>query len=287
MDGNMGILIAIPLSSYKILNVDVSRLSTTATAVTLDTEQHQIVESIVDQTSPDHSFTRDSLDEEWSAACSRKNSMITVELECKASGVPFVVGTYHMPCMFVRPRVMTIHCSLAAQQLQRLAKDKPYILAGDFNITPNSMMYRLLTEQLHHSDLLKMPCRVLSEEAVKEGQHDNSGTTETHSGPASDLVNSTNNLKPQRTFWAPVLEPMRSAYVLANGIEPDFTNHAKMKQNNLFTDTLDYIFVSKHWKISNVTPLPHRNDLPGPLPTEHEPSDHLMIAAHLEIHGDS
>ena len=91
----------------------------------------------------------------------------------------FWVGTYHMPCAYWAPRIMTVHVSLALQNIQRLAagshgkegenegrdskltKSKsaastgatkrsaaagtPYILAGDFNIQPGVPAYTLAT----------------------------------------------------------------------------------------------------------------------------------------------
>jgi hypothetical protein len=40
---------------------------------------------------------------------------------------------------------------------------------------------------------------------------------------------------------------MRSAYVVFNGSEPEFTNFAA--GDDLFCATLDYIFLSPHWKV--------------------------------------
>ena len=53
---------------------------------------------------------------------------------------PFVVGTYHMPCAFRVPAIMTIHCALSTQHLQKFAKDDPYLLVGDFNIKPGKLL---------------------------------------------------------------------------------------------------------------------------------------------------
>ena len=56
-----------------------------------------------------------------------------------ADSRPFVVGTYHMPCMFKLPSVMMIHCALAAQHIQKYSNEDPYLLVGDFNIKPGKM----------------------------------------------------------------------------------------------------------------------------------------------------
>ena len=98
---------------------------------------------------------------------------------------------------------------------------------------------------------------------------------------------------------------MHSAYVLANGEEPDFTNNAIIKDLPQFTETLDYIFVSDHWHVSNVKQLPIREKQNGSIdkgyvndvslnklqvdiegkayPDAEQPSDHLMIAATLSL----
>ena len=56
----------------------------------------------------------------------------------RADSKPFVVGTYHMPCMFKVPSVMMIHCALSAQHIHKYANNDPYLLVGDFNIKPGT-----------------------------------------------------------------------------------------------------------------------------------------------------
>ena len=80
---------------------------------------------------------------------------------------------------------------------------------------------------------------------------------------------------------------MRSAYLEADGSEPAFTNFAwsAWDKEAPFQDTLDYIFVSEHLEVKGVSPLPSLSEvahLPG-FPSESEPSDHLAIAADLQI----
>lgn len=83
--------------------------------------------------------------------------------------------------------------------------------------------------------------------------------------------------------WEPTVAAMKSAYASANGKEPDFTNYAQVLDQEPFIDTLDYIFLSPEWAVKDVRPLPHRSEVAGPLPIEGEPSDHIMIAATLEL----
>ena len=88
--------------------------------------------------------------------------------------------------------------------------------------------------------------------------------------------------------WNPTSKPMRSAYAVASldgKTEPDFTNYARVKEDEPFIDTLDYFFISDEWNVSKVKTLPHRDDCGGPFPNldHNEPSDHILIAANLEL----
>jgi 2',5'-phosphodiesterase len=70
---------------------------------------------------------------------------------------------------------------------------------------------------------------------------------------------------------------------VANHREPDFTNYAKVQDQETFVDTLDYIFLSQQWKVNKVKDLPSRDEIQGPLPNAEEPSDHVLIAAELSL----
>ena len=86
--------------------------------------------------------------------------------------------------------------------------------------------------------------------------------------------------------WKPTMKPMRSAYAVHNGREPDFTNYAfSERESEPFIETLDFIFLSDEWKVTDVLDLPHRDAAQGPFPNLdcNEPSDHVLIAATLQI----
>jgi 2',5'-phosphodiesterase len=200
-------------------------------------------------------------DDPWNIAEYRSNALVTMKLQDIQSEKCFAVGNYHMPCCFYAPQVMTLHVDLAARHIQKLAAQSsmPYILAGDFNITPDSSQYRLMTTgQMDKGD--------------PEWPSPRHGTT-----------------------WEPTAKPMASAYRLAEGKEPNFTNYARVGEQEPFIDTLDYIFLSKDtetnenvkskWKVKGVQSLPHRDEAGGPFPNlDHgEPSDHILIAADLEL----
>ena len=119
---------------------------------------------------------------------------MTATLQPKKGGDAFCVGTYHMPCLFGsvdKERVMVIHASLAAARVKKVAAGKRYVLCGDFNVKPYDACYQLLTQG---------PCLgVCRSDADK---------------PDGDIV--------AEKFSSTVEPPLKSAYVLANGKEPDF-----------------------------------------------------------------
>eukprot|EP00968_Pinguiococcus_pyrenoidosus_P021648 scaffold2875_cov247-Pinguiococcus_pyrenoidosus.AAC.4 len=89
---------------------------------------------------------------------------------------------------------MTIHAALSAQHAERVAKGRPFILAGDFNFKETSPQYKMMT----------------------------SGG----SLPTDEAYPKPEDHEP----WRPVLShPLRSAYKEAVGADPDFTNWAKVR----------------------------------------------------------
>ena len=50
---------------------------------------------------------------------------------------------------------------------------------------------------------------------------------------------------------------------------------------SLSTGSLDYIFLSKGWKVVDTLRLPTLAEARGPFPSDEQPSDHLMLAATL------
>ena len=273
-NGYMGVAIAAPLKDYDVLGVDISNVADTKRMArkpkpTLVQKLLAMLKEPLLQLLKAIGVWKPQADP-WREALRRYNQMVSVRLQPKAAGGrPFVVGTYHMPCMFKLPSVMMIHCALSAQHIQRLAKrftdastspsssssssasqsasPDPYIYVGDFNIKPDSSMYRLLTQ----------------------------GSVE----PACP------DLPPKEPgdAWAPAVAPMGSAYAAANGQEPPYTNWAKTKDDPAFVGTLDYIFYSPgDWAVTRVRDL-RTEQLAGPFPIADEPSDHLLLSADLSL----
>jgi mRNA deadenylase 3'-5' endonuclease subunit Ccr4 len=145
---------------------------------------------------------------------------------------------------------MTIHSALAMQTMQEFAQFKPYVVAGDFNIKPDSGVYELYSTGKLGKDHPEYP--------------------------------------PERAYdsWKVDLkEHVKSAYKEHHGSEPQFTNHSFLN-GNAFTGTLDYIFYSPQGvKVESTEILPTMEDLGNPkaLPTSTEPSDHLLLAAEFVL----
>lgn len=200
------------------------------------------------------------VDDAWDVSQWRFNQFIAVKLKHRIvdeqgnnKSTPFWLGNYHMPCAFRTPAVMNIHADLVGCRIQKLAKEEdeniPFILAGDFNILPDSPHYQLLrTGELDEKD-----------ETYPDEKHS--------------------------VMWKPSLKGMRSAYVDMTGEEPEYTNaaHNGALNNDSFIGTLDYIFLSDEWKVKEILETPKRESLEGVYPDDEQPSDHLMIAATLEM----
>ena len=146
----------------------------------------------------------------WSMSEGRHNVLLTARLRPRGGGAEdgdegvrggsFCVSNYHMPCAFFAPMVMNIHADMAARRCQKMATTAaaagagaggsvPHILAGDFNLMPDSSHYRLLTTGTLNAE-----------------------TESTYPSPKFGAE------------WKPTAKGMRSAYGESNHGEPDFTN---------------------------------------------------------------
>ena len=123
-----------------------------------------------------------------------------------------------MPCLFGsvdKERVMVIHASLAAARVKKVADGKRYVLCGDFNIKPSMPVIVAIDP--------RMCCRRIRRSGRLPNQ------METSSRRSSLLVD----------------PPLKSAYVVATGKEPDFTDFAYTKpmgsDMDAFVETLNYV----------------------------------------------
>ena len=191
----------------------------------------------------------------WTISEYKYNQIIYVSLIDKKTNKRFGLANYHMPCAYIKPMVMTIHADMAISRIQYLSNDYPFIFAGDFNILPDSSIYHYMTTG-------------------------NTNKMDELTFPTPSKLNG-------MEWKSNIGNGVRSAYALKNnGIEPDFTNYAKVKDDDMFIGTIDYIFLDndKHWDVINVKKLPSCDDMKNvPLPNNKEPSDHIMISADLQL----
>lgn len=151
-NGYMGVAMAVPTSKYDVKDVDITCIADTKRMPrvaykppTLFTNVWKAISSWVVGLMIYWKFYKPPLDI-WDNTLYRKNQMICARLEHKEQEEEFVVGTYHMPCMFELTPVMMAHCALSSQHIQKYANDLPFIYTGDFNVKPHTPEYKLLTE---------------------------------------------------------------------------------------------------------------------------------------------
>ena len=146
------------------------------------------------------------------------------------------------------------------------------MLVGDFNFKPADPQYHLLTsgsiDPEHPAHPFSPVARTANAAAV------------TNRGRGEQ----------EPEAWTPDLRfPFASAYAVCHGAEPETTNHAAIRNDALFSETLDYVFFSPETiDVEAVGPLPTKADLEAlgiaSLPHgEAEPSDHLLLSATLAI----
>ncbi|KAL7570373.1 hypothetical protein ACA910_017211 [Epithemia clementina (nom. ined.)] len=261
-NGFMGVALAWPTSLFDVVDVDISRLSDTRQEGWPKEPEVDFIQSLwrglngaVAKSMKLIGLAKNENDdppEHWSLSQSRLNFILTASLRDKESGKIFSVATYHMPCAYYCPMVMTIHAELSILHVLGIAKkhEAPCILAGDFNIKPSEPVYEFLTTRKMDKESPFYPT------------------------PLHGMT------------WEPTLpQGIRSAYAEKLGHEPDFTNYARTKEQEPFIETLDYIFLSPEWNVDSVLELPNRKDASGPFPNldAKEPSDHIMIATSLSL----
>ena len=106
-NGYMGVAVAVPTSKYDIVDVDITRIA--------DTKKMQrkpkpgyvqnifnIVKRFLHKIAVELGVLKVSFDF-WDNVLYRTNQMISLRLMDKVDKKPFVIGTYHMPCMFRKP----------------------------------------------------------------------------------------------------------------------------------------------------------------------------------------
>eukprot|EP00928_Gymnodinium_smaydae_P091084 TRINITY_DN74789_c0_g1_i1.p1 TRINITY_DN74789_c0_g1~~TRINITY_DN74789_c0_g1_i1.p1 ORF type:complete len:437 (+),score=58.07 TRINITY_DN74789_c0_g1_i1:38-1348(+) len=268
-NGYMGVMVAWPSHLYEAKDVEICRLSDTAEKKMWPKpkpgapshygmfSKHEL-KDIIGCYPPELAAHFD----EWKLARDRMNEAVFVKLQKRGSTAkPFVVSTYHMPCLFgsaPKVRVMNIHIHLLLSRLRKFANGDPVVLMGDFNVKPHDSAYCLTAS----GGDLAAPAAWPEE---LEGL-------------------------PERLPQGPIFPGgLTSAYCAFYGQEPLFTNYALNSVFNTepFCETLDYIWYSGNdFKVVACPPLPqNREEVNGPFPSQTEPSDHLPLYATLKLDG--
>lgn len=318
-NGYMGIATAYPMNQFETLNVDIHRLSdkreggwprppliskdessiSKRLKSVLSTLSQKLIPPILRTIVSSNNSNREDQNP-WERSEYRSNKFVAIRLLRKSDGEeyddskPFWIGNYHMPCAFREPAVMTIHAEMVAHRIQQLAKQSSsnnnsstgeaddYILAGDFNILPESPHYQLLTTGKFDDDPVS--------EVIVDEDDEHTPTTNTTAATSSTTAAAPSIYPPifHNVEWKSNIDGMRSAYSDHQNQEPEFTNYAFVgDQEEAFVGTLDYIFLSNNWKVLDTKMLPSREDvitIDNPsFPNAEEPSDHFLISATLEL----
>lgn len=91
--------------------------------------------------------------DERDMACKKKNEAVIAKFRTFLD-YNFTVVNYHMPCAFNYPTVMRLHTEALITLTKSRAGNDPVILLGDFNSTPDSEVYKMITKEFksiyHH-----------------------------------------------------------------------------------------------------------------------------------------
>lgn len=264
--GYMGVMLAWPIHEYEVVDVEICKVSDTAAKELWPKEVRR---------APEHYGFLTGLElykelgvkvpkseyhfDEWDTARKRQNEAVLARFRHRQSEQPFVVSTYHMPCMFGSPakrRIVHIHTRLLLNRLSAFAKGDPIVLMGDFNVKPSEACY----------------CLAQSGGDV--------------AAPAERWPEDMNAMVERMPRGPAVEGGMESAYAAFHGREPEFTNFVKTAgQADFFCECLDYIwFSSKRFRVTACPGLPQTREASGgPFPSAGEPSDHLPLYATLRL----
>jgi mRNA deadenylase 3'-5' endonuclease subunit Ccr4 len=184
---------------------------------------------------------------------SRWNTIISIEFK----GI--IITTLHMPCMFNDDVTMALLSEIVFNYLEELKNltNKPYLVAGDFNILPNSFPYNVLT------------------------------------GKYKGIIN-IDNFFSEPFHYFPLFSSLKDVFTSNNSGQTDIYDKEKFygkhdyttnvisyfgakngEKYNIFKGVLDYIFISSDQKLIDL--ISEKNEDGIILPNNNEPSDHLPI----------
>jgi mRNA deadenylase 3'-5' endonuclease subunit Ccr4 len=174
----------------------------------------------------------------------------------------FAVSNYHVPAAFWNERVrptITLHAVRYIIEAQKFARGLPLISVGDFNMTPDSTAFKIITRQTVDTTSEYYPRDELWGYVEKDGV-----------------------LK--RPTWSDSILTMQEAYFdsyvpTCHAIRKDISSG----KVDLSSMTIDYIFYTadsiEALEVGKVFPI--TEDIS--LPTKDEPSDHLPVSLRCRI----
>lgn len=255
--GKLGVGIAYPRDTYKLTGHSIFNVGMAYYKICID----GLPLSVLCRRSVSDNFSTieiNSIVKQLNNGSYRDNRCISVKLQLISNpDKEFWVSTYHMPCKYDQPTLMHAHIVSFMSHLNKLSGELPLILAGDFNVVPDSDSYKIMTERIVPDKLKKLfkyssgrsyPFRL---------------ATDAEYNPEVRLV------------------MFSSAWADLNGKEPAFTN-IKITRQNTFVDTLDYILY-KGLTVSECCFDSRTIDYTGtmeglvPYPTDRCPSDHVPM----------
>lgn len=183
----------------------------------------------------------------WCDLKQRRKLFHFAKLQDRRSGICFCIGSYHALPRHTEMTTMVLLTAIVARDFQIFSHGVDGILAGDFNIKPNTPAYNMLIRgYINQND------------------------------PAFPTV-CENNLDP-KCFFPRLCGPLKSAYRAACCNEPEYTQHGR--HNNIIT--IDYIFCTTGMRVIDAIPVPRINGRDC-IPDKTDPSDHFMIGATVMI----
>ena len=266
-DGKMGVAIAFPSAHYIKVESDVYRCGELIGKVCNSMNKTELRETLP---------SIDEIESDLISASEKDNTSITLLLKClyfgKNIGKFLIVSTYHMPCRYTKKHFMVAHIhSLKAHvaELQnkwsQVNPDKhsiinSVVIAGDFNITPNSAEYKYMTGEPY------------TEKELSE--------CKSNSNSLQFYVDMCQIYKSVGFDFNNTIQTL-STYRAINNNEPPYTNVMLQKEHR-FINTLDYILITPNIKImSCIVGLSCLTTPIASYPNVWCPSDHLPLSASL------
>ena len=77
----------------------------------------------------------------------KTNTAILALFEDTNLNVKFGVSTYHMPCVPLIQEIGLLHCQTLYRHIKNFMLDDYWVLAGDFNMTPDTLAYKYMINQ--------------------------------------------------------------------------------------------------------------------------------------------